>query len=465
MPARAKTLFGWLVGVVVLMGLATIVFGISAIQLYSSFGWVDHTHRVIAQTQKLLGHVLDAETGQRGYLLTGDATYLTPYQTGVLASRADIDSFADIVGDNPAQLNRIAQLRPMVERKLAELEQTITLYRAGRQYEARQMIKTDAGKVTMDAIRQTLDFIGVEERLLLDRRTEALMRNFSYTGLAAAAGLVLGLPALLVLGAQLGLSQVRESRLRQSLEEVNRDLEQRVSARTAALTEALEAKDRFLANMTHELRSPLNAVIGFAELIEQGLHGPVGDPRYKEYAGHIQTGGQHLLGLINDLLDMARLQAGRFVLHLEPQDPAALLRTCVGLMQATARQADVTLELDLANPPPRITADPTRLRQVVLNLISNAIKYTPAGKKVLVRAESTDDAKLRLKVIDEGIGVAPEDMPRIFQPFEQVDNLPNRHNRGSGLGLPLSVQLVELHGGRLWLESAPNIGTTAMVEL
>ena len=470
MPASARSLVVWLILVIVAVGVATIIFGFSATRLYSTIGLVDHTHRVLGKNRELLSHLLDAETGQRGYLLTNDDAYLTPYRSALQSVHADLANLQLIVGDNPVQVRRVEMLKPLVALKLTELDRTISMHSSGQTDSAILMVRTDSGKATMDAIRAALTELGAEEEALLDQRTADLRISFLYTGIAAIIALAGGLPTLMVLGLQLGRSESRQSMLRRALEDSHRTLEKRVEARTVelteshqALTEALLAKDRFLANMTHELRSPLNAVIGFAEMMEQKVHGPLNNRQYEEYVSHIVAGGRHLLGLINDLLDMARLQVNRFTLNLEPVDPSGLLRGSFGLMQATAGKAGVLLRLELDNPPQRIEADAGRLRQIVLNLLSNAIKFTPAGHQVLLRGQATADGRLQISVIDQGVGIAPEDLQRILKPFEQVDNEINRRQSGTGLGLPLTVSLIELHGGSFTLDSTPSKGTTATV--
>jgi signal transduction histidine kinase len=226
------------------------------------------------------------------------------------------------------------------------------------------------------------------------------------------------------------------------------------------------AKSEFLASMSHELRTPLNAVIGFAELIHGEMLGndAAAHRRYCEYAGDIRDSGSHLLGLINDILDFSKTEAGEMQLIQDPVDLGELVDSAVRMLKPRAERAGITLDGRVSSNLPAVLGDGMRLRQVLLNLMSNAIKYTPESGQVSVSVEIHGDSVL-LKVADTGIGIAPEDMSTVLEPFRQIDNDLNRRNPGTGLGLPLTKRLVELHQGVLELESRVGHGTTAVVRL
>ena len=222
---------------------------------------------------------------------------------------------------------------------------------------------------------------------------------------------------------------------------------------------ASQAKSQFLATMSHELRTPLNAIIGFSEILAAETFGPLGDPHYPDYARSIQSSGRHLLDLINDVLDFSKLDAGRLELHDETIDLHETIDGALRMMAGEASRAGVALRPALADPPPLLRADARRVRQVVLNLLSNAVKFTPRGGEVRVTA-SRRGGELVIVIADTGIGIAAQDIPRALERFGQVDSSLSRKYEGTGLGLPLSKRLMELHGGRLELESVVGAGTT-----
>jgi signal transduction histidine kinase len=225
------------------------------------------------------------------------------------------------------------------------------------------------------------------------------------------------------------------------------------------------AKTMFLANMSHELRSPLNAVIGFADMMEQQVLGPLGNERYRDYAKGIGESGRHLLDLIIDVLDMARDEAGKLAISEQIVAPQEILERVRFLLERQAGAKGVTFRLDSESGLPPIHADPLRLRQVLINLGVNAIKFTPSGGAVNLAARRAADGGLIFEVSDTGIGIAPEDVSKAFEVFGQVEGRHQDGQGGAGLGLPLSRRLIELHGGQLDITSHPGAGTTITCRL
>jgi PAS domain S-box-containing protein len=254
----------------------------------------------------------------------------------------------------------------------------------------------------------------------------------------------------------------------QEIVAVVRDVRRRKAVEEALLSaqqdaeRANRAKSSFLANMSHELRSPLNAVIGFSQMLRQETHGSLGHPSYREYADDIGAAAEHLLSLINDILDFSKVEAGKLTLNEETIDVAKLLRQTMRMIAGRAEQSGVALELAIAPAVYGILADETRITQILLNLLTNAVKYTPSGGKVVVGATLDAGGRLGMSVSDTGIGIAPDDLALVLQPFAQVDHALNRQREGTGLGLPLTVRLIELHGGELVLDSQPGRGTNAV---
>jgi signal transduction histidine kinase len=230
---------------------------------------------------------------------------------------------------------------------------------------------------------------------------------------------------------------------------------------------ASRTKSQILATVSHELRTPLNAIIGFSEVISQALMGPV-DPRYREYANDIHKAGTHLLTLINDVLDLSKIEVGQLKLHERAVDLAQLISGCHRLVAERARESLVRIDEVVADEIPLVFGDELRLKQIVLNLLSNAVKFTAAGGaggQVTTDARLAADGGLTISIADTGIGMKPDDIPIALSPFRQLDNAFNRRSDGTGLGLPLAKMLVELHDGALEIESKVGLGTTVRVHL
>jgi signal transduction histidine kinase/PAS domain-containing protein len=252
---------------------------------------------------------------------------------------------------------------------------------------------------------------------------------------------------------------------RVSLELQRREAEEQLRQAKEAAEIASRAKSEFLANMSHELRTPLNAVIGFAQMIGEEILGPVGRIEYKEYARDIHASSLHLLQIINDILDVSKIEAGMVTLHDSEVDFAAIVNACCRLVRVKAAASEIALTVDIPDDLPVIRADERMLKQVLLNLLSNALKFTPKGGAVTVQARADGSGGLSFMVKDTGIGIDSKDFDKIFRPFGQVDSSLTRKFEGTGLGLPLTKGLVELHGGTIMLESEVGRGTCVTISL
>ena len=241
-----------------------------------------------------------------------------------------------------------------------------------------------------------------------------------------------------------------------------KEREESLRRATRAAEAANAAKTRFLANMSHELRTPLNAIIGFSEIIHGQLFGLIGNDRYLDYSGDILRSGRHLLDVINSVLDLAKSESGKMMLDIRPTDIGEVLKDCVTMVKEQIIAAGLAFEASGLDQPLPLQGDPAKLRQIFLNLLSNAMKFTPSGGKVWLAAEVTADG-VTVTVGDNGIGMSPEDMDVAMQPFGQVDNRLERKYEGTGLGLPLTRAFVELHGGMMRFESARDQGTRVFV--
>ena len=237
-----------------------------------------------------------------------------------------------------------------------------------------------------------------------------------------------------------------------------------------SLIEALEkaelasrSKSEFLANMSHELRTPLNAIIGFSEMMEQQILGELSD-KYRDYAGSIRSSGAHLLDIINDILDIARIEAGDTELIEETFTLLSAIESSVRLIEERASTKNIKVSVDAAPDLPQLFADARNIKQVLINLLANAVKFTDDDGKVSISARMTGSG-LAIAVSDNGIGMRASDIPAALAPFGQADSALERKFEGTGLGLPLSKTLVELHGGTLWIDSALGRGTTVTITL
>ena len=321
-------------------------------------------------------------------------------------------------------------------------------------------------RVADDGVRQAIvvhrrmSLAVVERQNALIGRMQSQVSAFQVKLLGYGVGFVVLLLAL-------GWLMRRHMRSETTLRATNRQLldltGNLVAARDAAVRSS-EAKSNFLANVSHELRTPLNAILGFSEALASGIFGRLAS-RQEEYVGDIHQSGQRLLALINDILDLAKLDAGKLELREEAVALDMLAAEAVRDLRVASRAAGVTVDLTPAVGKVTILGDPLRLRQVLDNLLSNAIKFTPWGGRIEVALERFADGRTVVAISDTGVGIRAEDVARVFLPFEQIDSRRAPQVQGTGLGLPLVRQLVERHGGTVRMSSQPGLGTQVLVEL
>lgn len=242
-------------------------------------------------------------------------------------------------------------------------------------------------------------------------------------------------------------------------------------AHEEALTQAKQAaeaanrsKTDFLSMMSHELRTPLNAIIGFSDIMLSGVFGPIGSPKYLDYAGDVNRSGRLLLEMINDILDLSKIEAGHYELDIQEIGVTPIVEDSISVLRAAAQQREVELTFTVGGPL-RVKADDRALKQILLNLLSNAVKFTPSGGRVTLSASAAPECTIAVAVTDTGIGIAPADLDRVFEPFRRANASISRTHEGTGLGLAITKHLVELNGGELSLKSQLGFGTTVTVWL
>lgn len=300
-------------------------------------------------------------------------------------------------------------------------------------------------RLLMDPDPLTVDWsapLGQVSRLIAEQKPAALTDGFIITDQGRYYGVA---SALDLMATSVALADLRAWQ--------REDAHRRAEA-------ANHAKTAFLANASHEIRTPLNAIMGFAELLAAEGSGPLGHPRYREYAADIVEGGKHLMDLINDLLDLSKAEADKLELTETLVEPARIAVAVLRLMEDRAAKHEVTLRNLVARDAPLLRADARKLRQMLLNLLSNAVKFTPPGGETALAAELDVDGGFCFRVADSGVGMTAEEMAQALEPWGQVRHALNRKLAGSGLGLPLTKRLAELHGGRMEMSSQPGVGTT-----
>ncbi|MGF1592446.1 MAG: sensor histidine kinase [Kiloniellaceae bacterium] len=247
------------------------------------------------------------------------------------------------------------------------------------------------------------------------------------------------------------------------------DITERKRAEALILTSKEEAdlanraKSEFLANMSHELRTPLNSILGYSELLQREALGPLGSPKYLDYASAINVSGTHLFNIISDILDISKIEAGEATIEEREIDLCEAIASCIAMVEVRAQEKGIHVKAVWLSELPALCADERQVKQIILNLLSNAVKFTPEGGQVTVGARVDAESCLRISVADTGIGIAARDIPKALQPFGQVAESHSRGHEGTGLGLPICNSLMHLHGGTLEIASEPGIGTTVTI--
>lgn len=444
--------------------LAMLALLLSGARLQKAVDAVETTYQAMHELERILGDLRDAEAAQRGYLLTGDETYLAPLVTGRHSSMERLERLSRLLEGKPAQRSQLHRLVPLVGEKLQELDASVEIAAAQGLEAARAIMQTGHSRRVMGGIRDLVHVMVAEEEKALIGEQRDSERLFGRAALFGSAAFLLSIPVLVLFLLLLGRDARAQQALARDLAASNEELNRRVAERTAELEEASRARDVFFAKMSHELRTPLNAVIGFADMIATEALGPIGKARYKDYAADIRLSGEHLLSLINDILDAAKSRQGRLELDDEEIDAGSLVEATARLVLPRAARRRIRIVVENAPGRHILRCDPRRMRQILLNLLSNAVKFSPDQGEVRV-GFGVGAQGPAFHVADHGIGMSRDELRQALTPFGLAGRATGQGEAGTGLGLPLTRELVELHGGELAIETAPGRGTLARVRL
>jgi len=481
---------------------------------------VTDTHRVIEATQATLQDLTNAETGQRGFLLTSKERYLGPYHSALLALTADTAMLRRLTGDDAQQRAQLDTLSSRINSKLAELAETIRLKRSATPDSALALVLSDSGKNAMDDIRATLHALANRQEALLAERTAAAERHYLVVeatvvgGTIAAILIALLLNTLLtrfadtqadaarkldaqnaeladanrLLGEQTVELELQNQQLQEQATELEMQSEELTSSveelqlqtamseearaiaeeATSRAEEANRAKSLFLTTMSHELRTPLNAIGGYVDLLALEIRGPLVEPQ-REDLRRIKKSGQHLLSLINDILNLARIESGQLDLHIRDVSLSTEFENVDALVAPQFEVKKIKYVYPRCDSSLRVRADSEKLQQILLNVLSNACKFTDEHGSVTVECDAdSGDASdvVAISIRDSGRGIVADKLEDIFEPFVQIDrHLTGVSQQGIGLGLAISRDLARRMGGDLVAESLPGVGTTFTLTL
>lgn len=445
--------------------------------------WVSHTNEVLFEIERVSSLVKDAETGARGYALTGQAPYLEPYFAAQKRLEKHLEPLNTMVSDNPVQSNRMPKLEKAIRVRLANSKQLIEIRDAplprGGQLAAAAFVSRGEGKRDMDVIRAILGTMSAHEMRLLKIRGDESARSFLVTNLtfvlATFANMVLigGAGALVLRSTRLNmeLAAQRDELTRQKTE--IQTAKHEVELQSARLADALsklqraeEMRDSLTAMLVHDLRTPLTTLIGPLEMLKDGMLGEL-DETQEEIVSMSLGSGQRLLGLVNELLDVSKMEAGQMQIRAEQMRPDEVIQKAVETVSLSQYGGGAPISMEIDAKIPFLQADPELITRVLINLLGNALKFTPTSGRIVVGVglDPADSTWAQLFVRDSGEGIPPEDVDKVFDKFGQVETRKAGRKMSTGLGLTFCKLAVEAHGGRIWVESELGKGSTFLFTL
>jgi signal transduction histidine kinase len=432
----------------------------SVMQLRDDSRSVKRAQEIITRLESIFSTISDAAYSARSYVITGDEDYLEPYYSALQNVNLNTRYLHELIAD-PSQQQRLVILEQLVSERLLVSSEVIELRREQGFAAAQLQILIDKGKDLHDRIRHLIDEMINEEQVLLEESDQRASRS---AGITIAVIIVGGLLSFSIVGLSLFFIQRDISERKHTgiaLQEANAALVRQAEELTSARERAESAdrlKSAFLATMSHELRTPLNSIIGFTGVILQELPGPL-NAEQKKQLGMVQSSARHLLALINDVLDISKIEADQLKFYLEPFDLRTSINNVTDSVRPLAGAKGLTLDVKVMPAVGEVISDKRRVEQILLNLLSNAVKFTEKGN-ITLHADITENytggagsPAVCLTVTDTGTGIKAEDMDKLFKPFSQIDTGLSRTYEGTGLGLAICKKIVEKLGGSINMTS------------
>jgi signal transduction histidine kinase len=448
--------FGTALAILILVGVLSYR---SMVQSDDDRQWVTHTHQVLEKLDAVLTNLLDIETGERGYIITGEGSYLDPYNDALDRVHQNVKDVRELTADNSVQQRALDHLEPMISEVLGAVRHPIEIRTREGLAAGAKSVRTGPGKQFMDQIRGQLSEMKQEEDRLLKSRTEEAAKSSRNTRTAIAIGEVLAVGFLCLAGIIVGREMGRRGRAEEEVRALNADLEQRVADRTAELNERAKELARsnselqqFAYVASHDLQEPLRMVASFTQLLAK-RYGEKLDDDARDFINYAVDGATRMQTLISDLLNYSRV--GTQGKPLEPTDSEALFKRVLESLRFSIEETGATI---VSDPLPTVMADPQQLGQLFQNLLTNAIKFhgeEPPHIRISTERNGND---WKISVRDNGIGISQEHADRIFIIFQRLHT--KTEYPGTGIGLAICKKIVERHGGRIWIEPSPGGGTT-----
>lgn len=424
----------------------------NASEFMSAGEMVSHTHDVLEGVQALKVDVIRAESGTRGFIISESPRSLLAVQGASRRISISLAMLQQLTGDNPAQRQRLEAAQRLIAERQKILAHMVNLDRSDGLKTVRAFITSHDSEATMQQLSRTLSEIERSEEKLLAERKSSLEIKTRNTNIILFLAVAVEIILLVLVYASFRI-YVQERRRNFHIMAMQKE---ELEVRNQAVERANRLKSQFLASMSHELRTPMNAILGFSELLEADTSVQF-DAKQKRWLLHIRNAGQHLLQLINDMLDISKIEAGRMEIRREDFSINDVLPEVLSIVTPAAIAKKISLSTDVPENMV-ISADRVRFKQVVYNLLSNAVKFTPESGSVRLECQPQESTAI-ISVIDNGIGIRQEDQATIFDEFRQIGTTAAGVKEGTGLGLAISRRLVQLHGGSMWVDSEKGKGS------